>query len=128
MKKIIVIIPLIVLGVWVCWLCYLHVTSNPWNAKTIGEIPTPKGYTRVNAKKGTYADCKDSDVIVITAGVSRKVGESRNDLLMKNSKIISNPVILMDLKKSLPQANCSVTAGLITKIKNRLDHGKRICH
>lgn len=56
MKKIIVIIPLIVLGVWVCWLCYLHVTSNPWNAKTIGEIPTPKGYTRVNAKKGTYAD------------------------------------------------------------------------
>ena len=36
-------------------------------------------------KKGTYADCKDSDVIVITAGVARKVGESRNDLLIKNS-------------------------------------------
>ena len=39
-------------------------------------------------KKGTYADCQDSDVIVITAGVARKVGESRNDLLLKNSKIM----------------------------------------
>ena len=39
-------------------------------------------------RKGTYADCKDSDVIVITAGVARKVGESRNDLLLKNSKIM----------------------------------------
>ena len=30
--------------------------------------------SRTNVKKGTYADCKDSQVIVITAGVSRKPG------------------------------------------------------
>ena len=40
-------------------------------------------------KSGTYADCKDSDVIVITAGVSRKFGESRNHFLHKISKLIA---------------------------------------
>ena len=41
-------------------------------------------------KKGSYTDCHDSDIIVITAGVARKVGESRNDLLMKNLKIMES--------------------------------------
>lgn len=56
MKKIIMI-GIIVFAV-ICggWLYYTKTTSNTWNAATIGEIPTPKGYTRVNAKKGTYAD------------------------------------------------------------------------
>lgn len=30
--------------------------SNPWNASTIGDIPVPKGYTRVQAETGSYAD------------------------------------------------------------------------
>lgn len=30
-------------------------TSNPWNAKSIGDISAPLGYTRVEAPKGSYA-------------------------------------------------------------------------
>ena len=56
MKKIIMIGIIVFVVICGGWLYYTKTTSNPWNAKTIGEIPTPKGYTRVNAKKGTYAD------------------------------------------------------------------------
>lgn len=35
-------------------------------------------------KAGTYADCKDSDVICITAGLRRKPDESRLDLINRN--------------------------------------------
>ena len=40
--------------------------------------------------KGTnsYADTKDSDVIIITAGVPRKPGMSRDDLIGTNAKIV----------------------------------------
>ncbi|MBQ8938925.1 MAG: hypothetical protein IJ047_01705 [Paludibacteraceae bacterium] len=34
---------------------YLNRDSNPHNAKTIGEIPLPIGYTRVPAKEESYA-------------------------------------------------------------------------
>jgi L-lactate dehydrogenase len=36
---------------------------------------------------GTYADCADSQVVVITAGASQKPGESRLDLLARNAAI-----------------------------------------
>src|SRR5512142_1592894 len=35
-----------------------------------------------------YAATKDSDIVVITAGVARKPGMSREDLLTINSKIV----------------------------------------
>lgn len=38
------------------WLYYSYNTSNPWNAKTIGEIPPPAGFSRVEASAGSYAD------------------------------------------------------------------------
>ena len=37
-----------------------------------------------------YKDIKDSDIIVITAGLARKPGMSRDDLLQKNSKILTD--------------------------------------
>lgn len=37
-----------------------------------------------------YADTADSDVVVITAGLARKPGMSRDDLLMKNYEIIKS--------------------------------------
>ena len=37
-----------------------------------------------------YADTKDSDVVVITAGIARKPGMSRDDLLSTNAKIMSS--------------------------------------
>lgn len=38
----------------------------------------------MHIRHGDYADVKDSDIIIITAGVGRKVGESRLDLAAKN--------------------------------------------
>jgi L-lactate dehydrogenase len=38
----------------------------------------------VRIKAGTYDDCADSNVVVITAGVSQKPGETRIDLLKRN--------------------------------------------
>ncbi len=46
------------------------------------------GRTRV--KVGTYNDCVDSSVVIITCGVSQKEGETRLDLVDKNSKIIKS--------------------------------------
>ena len=37
---------------------------------------------------GNYEDTKNSDVIIITAGIPRKLGVSRDDLLGTNLKII----------------------------------------
>jgi malate dehydrogenase len=39
-----------------------------------------------------YSDTKDSDVVVITAGIARKPGMSRDDLLNTNFKIMSDVV------------------------------------
>jgi L-lactate dehydrogenase len=44
------------------------------------------GYSKV--KVGTYADLKDSRIVVITCGAAQKPGETRLDLLKKNSGII----------------------------------------
>jgi len=42
--------------------------------------------------KGTndYADTKDSDIVIITAGIARKPGMSRDDLLKTNAEIVGN--------------------------------------
>ena len=37
---------------------------------------------------GEYSDCKDADIVVITAGVPQKEGESRIDLLNRNATIM----------------------------------------
>ncbi|MFD1774629.1 L-lactate dehydrogenase [Paenibacillus rhizophilus] len=36
---------------------------------------------------GTYEDCRDADIIIVTAGASQKPGETRIDLLRKNISI-----------------------------------------
>ncbi|GAA3320637.1 hypothetical protein GCM10020331_032450 [Ectobacillus funiculus] len=37
-----------------------------------------------------YADTADSDVVVVTAGIARKPGMSRDDLVATNSKIMKS--------------------------------------
>ena len=39
---------------------------------------------------GEYSDCKDADLITICAGISRKPGDSRLDLLNKNVEIFKS--------------------------------------
>lgn len=41
---------------------------------------------------GTYEDCKDASLVVITAGVSQKEGENRIQLLQRNAVIIKSVV------------------------------------
>ena len=45
-----------------------------------------------NVYSGDYSDCKDADVVVITAGAPQKPGETRLDLVNKNLKILSSIV------------------------------------
>lgn len=58
MKKVIKVC-LIVVGlvvvVGLAWLWYSETTSNPWNAKTIGDIPAPRGYVRDYVSAGSEA-------------------------------------------------------------------------
>ena len=84
--------------------------------KTIGEaldiqhgIPD-MGISSVRA--GTYADCKDCDLIIITAGRNRKRGESRLDLIAGNSAI---------LKDVVGQMKPYYTKGVIMIVSNPVD-------
>ncbi|MFA5839952.1 MAG: malate dehydrogenase [Candidatus Margulisiibacteriota bacterium] len=60
------------------------------------------GYNSKVIGTNDYADTKDSDVVVITAGLARKPGMSRDDLLHKNAAIIKG--IVEQIKQTSPQA------------------------
>lgn len=49
-----------------------------------------------------YADTKDSDIVILTAGVARKPGMSRDDLLHTNAKIAAE--VATDIAKYSPNA------------------------
>lgn len=49
-----------------------------------------------------YASLKDSDVVIVTAGVARKPGMSRDDLLLINSGVIRT--VATNIKKYCPNA------------------------
>ncbi|AIL13336.1 malate dehydrogenase [Candidatus Paracaedimonas acanthamoebae] len=49
-----------------------------------------------------YADLKDSDVVIVTAGVPRKPGMSRDDLLEINARIIRE--VARNIRQYCPQA------------------------
>ncbi|EEL51124.1 MULTISPECIES: L-lactate dehydrogenase [Bacillus cereus group] len=53
-------------------------------------VPFAPAPTRV--WKGSYEDCKDADLVVITAGLPQKPGETRLDLVEKNTKIFKQIV------------------------------------
>jgi malate dehydrogenase len=50
----------------------------------------------------SYAETKDSDVVVITAGIPRKPGMSRDDLLATNARIVGS--VAAEIKQSSPSA------------------------
>lgn len=59
-----------------------------------------------------YSDLKDSDVIIVTAGIPRKPGMSRDDLISTNTEVISS--IAKAIKQHAPEA-------LVIVITNPLD-------
>jgi len=60
----------------------------------------------------SYADTKGSDVVVITAGIARKPGMSRDDLLSTNAKIVGS--VAAEIKQSSPDA-------IVIVVSNPLD-------
>ena len=48
--------------------------------------------SKIDIKVGTYQDCSDAKIVVIAAGANQAPGETRMDLIHKNSKIFKNIV------------------------------------
>lgn len=48
--------------------------------------------SKIDIKAGDYSDCKDARIVVIAAGANQEVGETRMDLIHKNSKIFKSIV------------------------------------
>ncbi len=46
--------------------------------------------TPIKISAGDYKDCKDADIVIITAGTAQKEGESRLNLLSRNAKIMKS--------------------------------------
>ncbi|KRG10466.1 L-lactate dehydrogenase [Staphylococcus sp. NAM3COL9] len=58
----------------------------------------PYGDLPVKIKAGTYNECTNADLVVITAGAAQKPGETRLDLIEKNTKIFKG--IVSEVMKS----------------------------
>lgn len=61
--------------------------------KTIGEEMDlshglPYAPQKMNIKAGEYSDCKDAEIVVITAGITQKPGQSRLELTSINAKMM----------------------------------------
>ncbi|MBQ2947198.1 MAG: L-lactate dehydrogenase [Bacilli bacterium] len=48
--------------------------------------------SKIDIKLGDYSDCKDAKIVVIAAGANQNPGETRMDLIKKNSKIFKDIV------------------------------------
>jgi len=48
--------------------------------------------SRINITVGNYSDCKDANIVCIAAGANQNPGETRMDLINKNSKIFKKIV------------------------------------
>lgn len=50
----------------------------------------PFAQSRMRIAAGDYGDCRDADIVMISAGVAQKEGESRLDLLQRNAKVLES--------------------------------------
>lgn len=60
------------------------------------------GYSNSIVGTNSYDDVKDADLVIITAGIPRKPGMSRDDLLGTNAKIMTD--VATNLKRVAPNA------------------------
>jgi malate dehydrogenase len=60
------------------------------------------GYSNTLIGTNSYDDVKDADLVIITAGIPRKPGMSRDDLLNTNAKIMTD--VATNLKRVAPNA------------------------
>lgn len=70
------------------------------------------GYDTRVVGTNDYADTKDSDIVIVTAGLARKPGMSRDDLLVKNAAIVRE--VSENIKETSPNA-------IVIVVSNPLD-------
>ena len=58
-------------------------------ALDLQESSPVEGFDAQVTGTNSYEDTQDSDVVVVTAGIARKPGMSRDDLLTTNAKIVA---------------------------------------
>jgi malate dehydrogenase len=75
------------------------------------------GFDAVITGTSDYADTANSDVVVITAGIPRKPGMSRDDLLSTNAKIVSN--VTEQVKATSPEAYIIVVSNPLDAMVQR---------
>ena len=63
-------------------------------------------------KAGDYSDLTDADIVVVTAGVGQKPGETRLDLVQRNVAVF---------KSIIPQINESGFSGIMLIVSNPVD-------
>src|ERR1700730_12560492 len=61
-----------------------------------------EGYDAASSGTNDYADIKGADVVIVTAGIPRKPGMSRDDLIETNAKVVAT--VGQAIKKYCPQA------------------------
>lgn len=71
-------------------------------ALDLAEAAPIEGFDSTLVGTNDYADTADSDVVIITAGLPRKPGMSRDDLLVKNTAIVK--IVTENVAKHSPNA------------------------
>jgi malate dehydrogenase len=66
--------------------------ENPTKGKALDmlEASPVQGFDSNITGTSNYEDTRDSDIVVITAGIARKPGMSRDDLVQTNQKVMKS--------------------------------------
>ncbi|AZU63589.1 malate dehydrogenase [Neobacillus mesonae] len=80
--------------------------ENPTKGKALDmlEASPVLGFDANITGTSNYEDTKDSDIVVITAGIARKPGMSRDDLVQTNQKVMK--AVTQEITKHSP--NCTI--------------------
>lgn len=80
--------------------------ENPTKGKALDmlEASPVQGFDANITGTANYEDTKDSDIVVITAGIARKPGMSRDDLVQTNQKVMK--AVTSEIVKYSP--NCTI--------------------
>ncbi|ESU30869.1 malate dehydrogenase [Bacillus sp. 17376] len=78
--------------------------ENPTKGKALDmlEASPVQGFDANITGTSSYEDTKDSDIVVVTAGIARKPGMSRDDLVQTNQKIMKS--VAQEITKHSPDS------------------------
>lgn len=82
--------------------------ENPTKGKALDmlEAGPVQGFDANITGTSTYEDTKDSDIVIITAGIARKPGMSRDDLVQTNQKVMK--IVTSEIVKHSPNTTIIV--------------------